>query len=70
LIEKIADILRIEPYRFFINRNDNNDNADIENIFPRLPNSMKKQIMTQIKTQVDQSTREILNEVDEIINKY
>jgi len=70
LIEKIADILRIEPYRFFINQNDKNVNTDTENIFPRLPNSMKKQITTQIKTQIDQSTRDILSEINEIINKY
>jgi transcriptional regulator with XRE-family HTH domain len=70
LIEKIADILRIEPYLFFKNRNDNDVNTDTENIFPLLPNSMKKQITTQIKTQVDQTTSEILNEINEIINKY
>jgi len=68
LIEKIADILRIEPYRFFINKKD--VNADTENIFPRLPNSMKKQIATQIKTQINRSTSEILSEINEIINKY
>jgi transcriptional regulator with XRE-family HTH domain len=68
LIEKIADILRIEPYRFFMNRND--VKADTENIFPRLPNSMKKQITTQIKTQINRSTNEILSEINEIINKY
>ena len=65
LIEKIAGILRIEPYRFFKNQND--VNADVENLFPRLPNSMKKQITTQIKTQIDRSTDEILNE---ILSKY
>jgi transcriptional regulator with XRE-family HTH domain len=70
MIEKMADILRIEPYRFFKNQTDNNANPDTENIFPRLPNSMKKQIATQIKTQIDQSTSEILSEINEIINKY
>jgi len=68
LIEKIADILRIEPYRFFMNHKD--INADAENLFPRLPNSMKKQITTQIKTQINRSTNEILSEINEIINKY
>jgi transcriptional regulator with XRE-family HTH domain len=63
MIEKIAAILRIEPYHFFKNRTENSDN---ENIFPRLPNSMKKQIKTQIKTQIDLST----SEINEIINKY
>jgi transcriptional regulator with XRE-family HTH domain len=67
LIEKMADILRIEPYYFFRKQMDNNANSETESIFPRLPNSMKKQIMTQIKTQIDQSTSEILNE---ILSKY
>ena len=67
LVEKMADILRIEPYHFFKKKAVTNDNFDVENIFPLLPNSMKKQIITQIKTQIDQSTNEIL---DEILSKY
>jgi transcriptional regulator with XRE-family HTH domain len=67
LIEKMAEILRIEPYHFFKNRTDNSHNSDTESLFPRLPNSMKNQIKPQIKTQIDQSTNEILNE---ILNKY
>jgi len=69
MIEKIAGVLRIEPYHFFKNKTDNN-NTDSEVLFPRLPNSMKKQIKTQIKTQIDQSTNEILTEITEIFNKY
>jgi transcriptional regulator with XRE-family HTH domain len=72
LIEKIAGIMRIEPYRFFINRKDNDVSAGVkdctEDIFPRLPNSMKKQITTQIKSQINRSTSEILSEIKEIIN--
>jgi len=67
LVEKMADILRIEPYFFFKNHADNNVNSETEGIFPRLPNSMKIQIATQIKTQMDQSTSEILSE---ILSKY
>ena len=67
LVEKMADILRIEPYHFFKKKTGKNDNSDTENIFPLLPNSMKNQIKTQIKTQIDQSTSEILNE---ILSKY
>lgn len=69
LIEKIADVLRIEPYLFFKNQTDNHP-IDTEHIFPRLPASMKKQIETQIKTQIDQSTNEIINEINEILSKY
>jgi transcriptional regulator with XRE-family HTH domain len=67
LIEKMADILRIEPYQFFKNQADNGLNPDTENLFPRLPNSMKNQIKTQIQTQIDRSTNEILSE---ILDKY
>jgi hypothetical protein len=69
MIEKMADVLRIKPYHFFKNE-DEGDNSDTDNLFPRLPNSMKKQIKTQIKTQVDKSTNEIMNEIAEILNKY
>jgi transcriptional regulator with XRE-family HTH domain len=67
LVEKMADIMRIEPYHFFKKKAAKTDNSDTENIFPLLPNSMKNQIKTQIKTQIDHSTSEILNE---ILSKY
>jgi len=67
MIEKIAGVLKIEPYHFFKNKTENSHNSDTDNLFPLLPNSMKRQIKTQIKTQIDQSTDEILNE---ILSKY
>lgn len=67
MIEKMANILRIEPYHFFKSQNDNKICSETEYLFPLLPNSMKKQIQTQIKTQIDQSTSEILSE---ILSKY
>ena len=70
MIEKIAGVLRIEPYRFFKNKTESGHYSDTDNLFPLLQNSMKKQIKTQIKTQIDQSTNEILNEINEIFNKY
>jgi transcriptional regulator with XRE-family HTH domain len=70
MIEKIASVLKIEPYHFFKNKTENSNNAETENLFPRLPNSMKKQIKTQIKTQVEKSTHEALSEINEILNKY
>jgi len=70
MIEKIADILRIKPYLFFKEQTDKNDNSETENLFPCLPNSMKKQIKTQIKIQIDRSTSEILNKINEVLNKY
>ena len=70
MIEKMACILRIEPYHFFKNPIVNNLRAETENLFPLLPNSMKKQIATQIKTQIEKSTGEILGEISEILDKY
>jgi len=70
MIEKIAFVLRIEPYQFFKNNNETTSVPDTESLFPRLPNSMKKQIKTQIKTQIDLSTSGIMSEIDEIFGKY
>ena len=70
MIEKMALAFRIEPYHFFKSQTENNPVFDTENLFPQLPNSMKKQIKTQIKTQIDQSTSNIINEINEILNKY
>ena len=68
LIEKFALVLRIEPYFFF--KDETGNTADTENMFPRMPNSMKKQINTQIKAKISQSTMEILDEISEILNEY
>ena len=57
MIEKIAEVLRIEPYHLFKNRTEINDNTDIEKIYPLLPTSMK----IEIKNQIDLSISEILN---------
>ena len=70
MIEKIATALRIEPYHFFKNQTDNSNLSDTEGLFPRLPDSMKKQIKTQIRTQIDQSTHDIISEINEILSKY
>jgi len=63
LIEKMANVLRIDPYHLFKKQEVYKVNSETESIFPLLPNSMKKQIYTQIKTQIDHATNEILNEI-------
>ena len=70
MIEKIAGVLKIEPYHFFKNKAENSHDSDTDSLFPQLPNSMKKQIKTQIKTQIDQSASDIMSEINEIFNKY
>jgi transcriptional regulator with XRE-family HTH domain len=78
MIEKIAKILRIEPYLFFKNLTGNSVLTDIENKKPRMPYSTKKQLQKQVKAhikkQINQSTsetlRQILSDVNEIIEKY
>jgi transcriptional regulator with XRE-family HTH domain len=64
MIEKMAEILRIQPYYFFINRNENNNShIDAESTYPKLPKSMKR----EIKDEMDLS---ISNVIKEILNKY
>jgi transcriptional regulator with XRE-family HTH domain len=74
MIEKIASVLRIEPYLFFKNQTDKNGNSELEENFSRLPYAVKKQIQKQIKANIkahiNQSITEIFNENDEIFDKY
>jgi transcriptional regulator with XRE-family HTH domain len=59
LIEKMANVLKVEPYHFFKIQKDDSLSADVENIFPRLPNAMKN----QIKIQIDVSMSKVLSEI-------
>ena len=77
MIEKISNVLRIEPYQLFKNSIDiSNDNKQI----PSLPYKIKKQIKTNIKnqikaqvksqinTQINLSLNDIFNEISDIID--
>jgi len=57
MIEKIAEVLRVEPYHLFKNKTIKNDDANNERVYPLLPNSMK----IEIKCQIDKSINDILN---------
>ena len=86
VIEKIADVLRIEPHILFKKPKENSFITDTEKQFSRLPYTIKKQIKTKIKrqikrqlrthiytqinTQIKLSTSEILSEINEILDKY
>ena len=74
LIEKIARILKIEPYLFFKSRTGNSALIEIEKTNTRMPYSAKKQLQkqvkAQIKKQVNQTTSQIVDEINEIIEEY
>ena len=59
MIEKMAEILRIEPYLFFINRM-KQDAGDSENVYPKLPVSMKNELNNEIDLSVSKVIKEIL----------
>ena len=59
LIEKIAEILKIEPYHLFKKRPEINSDSGIENTYPPLPNTMKNEIRKQLNSSIN-----------EILNKY
>jgi len=60
MIEKMAEILRIEPYLFFKNRMEQDSNNNIENIYPKLPISMKNEINDEIDLSISKVIKEIL----------
>jgi len=57
MIEKISNILRIEPYHLF--KNYENKSSDDESFYPLLPNTMKNEIKILINSSID-----------DILNKY
>jgi len=74
LIEKIAKTLKIEPYLFFKSRTGKNGLVEISQGNSRMAYSAKKQLQKQvknhIKSRINFSTNQILNEVNDIIEKY
>jgi transcriptional regulator with XRE-family HTH domain len=74
LIEKIALILKIEPYLFFKSRTGNSTLTEIEKANSKMPFSAKKQLQKQVKAhikkQINQSTSKILTDINDIIEKY
>jgi transcriptional regulator with XRE-family HTH domain len=58
MIEKIAGILRIKPYHFFIDRTE--ENTDY--FYPKLPKSMQKEIRNKLNFSMNDLIEEILSE--------
>jgi transcriptional regulator with XRE-family HTH domain len=61
MIEKMAEILRIEPYLFFINRSKQNSGDEVGNTYPKLPFSMKDEINNEMNLTISNVIKEILN---------
>jgi len=60
MIEKIAAILRIKPYHFFIDRTEQNDDVNTENTYPKLPKSMRNEIRSELNFSMNEIIRETL----------
>jgi len=73
VIEKIAGILKIEPYVLFKNLTKNSQTKTTDKN-PHLPYYVNKQLQkhlkANIKKQIDQSTSQILSDISEIVGKY
>jgi len=73
IIEKIAVILKIEPY-FLFKGNTNAVNiktSENKNNLPYYINKqLQKELKSSIKTQINQSACQILAEITEIVSKY
>jgi transcriptional regulator with XRE-family HTH domain len=61
MIEKIAAILRIKPYHFFVDRTDKNTDINTENTYPKLPKSMKNEIRNELYFSMNEMIRDILD---------
>ena len=53
MIEKIAGILKIEPYHLFKNRIEGDSVYESKSTYPPLPNSMKNEILNKISSLVN-----------------
>ena len=60
MIEKMAKILRIQPYHFFIDRTEQNIDINTENPYPKLPKSMQKEIRSELNFSINELISEVL----------
>ena len=54
MIERIAQALRIEPYRLFKSQTETGDDSDAEKAYPLLPKAMKDEMQNQIITSINE----------------
>jgi transcriptional regulator with XRE-family HTH domain len=73
VIEKIAVVLKIEPYVLFKGKIKNSHEA-VKEEKPHLPyyvnKKLQKQLKIYIKKQVNQNTSQILAKITDIVSKY
>lgn len=60
MIERIAAILRIKPFHFFIDRTEDNPDINTENAYPKLPLSMQNEIRNELNTSVNDLIKDVL----------
>ena len=60
MTEKIAAILRIQPYRFFMDRTEQNPDINTEKPYPKLPKSMRNEIRSELNFSMNELIRETL----------
>jgi len=60
MIEKFAAVLRIKPYHFFMERTPQNTDQNSNSIYPKLPQSMQKEIINKLNLSMNNAFREIL----------
>jgi len=60
MIEKIAFILKIKPYHFFIDRTEQDNDINPENIYPKLPRSMQNEIRSELSFSINELIRNTL----------
>jgi len=60
MIEKIAAILKIKPYLFFIDRTEQDADTNTENTYPKLPRSMQNEIRSELSFEINELIRETL----------
>jgi len=79
LIEKIAYVLRVEPYLFFKDQKGNSLSTETGNLPPlsykikkqikaKIKEEITTQIRTQITSQVNLSVKKILNDINKIVD--
>jgi transcriptional regulator with XRE-family HTH domain len=61
MIEKIAAILRIQPFYFFIDRTGKYPDINTETTYPKLPKSLQNEIRNELNSSMNDLIKDILS---------